>query len=85
MTDKVLKTLWEKVKSHFIAHYENGSAKIIRDVFGYTIDQIEKEDVFVLTKEELEKVYKAGEDSKENEINGDGETDFNDWINTQKP
>lgn len=44
-----------------------------------------KEDVFVLTKEELEKVYKAGEDSKENEINGDGETDFNDWLNTQKP
>jgi len=34
--------LWEKVKHHFLPHYESGSAKIIRDVFGYTISLIEQ-------------------------------------------
>lgn len=49
-----------------------------------------KEDVFVLTKEELEKVFEAGEDCvrewlKDSHIADIKFKDFNDWLNTQKP
>lgn len=86
MTDKVLKSLWEKVKSHFIAHYENGSAKIIRDVFGYTINQIEKEDVFVLTKEQLQEVWDAAQEIHEDACPNDcvcKYQDLDDFLNQQ--
>jgi hypothetical protein len=36
------------------------------------------------SEEDLREAFKAGEDSKEDEINGDGETSFNEWFDQFK-
>ena len=53
---------------------------------GYSnIGNLKEVEAFVLTSEQLNQLireaFEAGQDSKEDEINGDGETSFEEFIN----